>query len=410
MGTAGVFGELRSCHPPITVPAWRVMASGHSAGRHGVYGFQNRVGNGYDDFALTVSSDFKGSMVWDRLAAEGLRTTLIGLPGTYPPSRLAGKMISGPLTPEDATCFTWPHTLGERVRKLAPDYAFDARDFRHMPADALVEGVTQMTRARFAVARALAGDDDWNLLWHVEIGLDRLHHALWHTLGQGEEAAGPLRDYYRLLDRELGELVQVCDDGDTAFAVVSDHGARSMVGGICVNRWLEQEGYLTLAPGIGPGPFRSEAVDWRRTRAWATGGYLARIFFNVQGREPHGVVPPGDVDALAVELAEKIRHIPGPAGEPLEHAPARPADLYDACNGHPPDLVATLGDLDFRAVDAIGPGPIHVADNDRGPDSANHDWMGIYLASGAGISQVGRGGIAALEDVAAFVERLLLGG
>ena len=32
----GLFGPLRSCHPPITVPAWRVMASGRDAGANGV--------------------------------------------------------------------------------------------------------------------------------------------------------------------------------------------------------------------------------------------------------------------------------------------------------------------------------------------------------------------------------------
>ncbi len=28
--------------------------------------------------------------------------------------------------------------------------------------------------------------------------------------------------------------------------VVSDHGARPMLGAICVNEWLAQEGYLVL--------------------------------------------------------------------------------------------------------------------------------------------------------------------
>ena len=35
----GIYGTLKSCHPPITVPAWRVMMSSKSPGQLGIYGF-----------------------------------------------------------------------------------------------------------------------------------------------------------------------------------------------------------------------------------------------------------------------------------------------------------------------------------------------------------------------------------
>ena len=40
---SGLHGLLRSCDPPITVPAWSVMMSSKSPGRLGVYGFRNRA-------------------------------------------------------------------------------------------------------------------------------------------------------------------------------------------------------------------------------------------------------------------------------------------------------------------------------------------------------------------------------
>jgi predicted AlkP superfamily phosphohydrolase/phosphomutase len=33
-------------------------------------------------------------------------------------------------------------------------------------------------------------------------------------------------------------------------------------------------------------------IDWSKTKAWGGGGYYARIFFNVKGREPQGVIKP----------------------------------------------------------------------------------------------------------------------
>ncbi|HVM96495.1 MAG TPA: alkaline phosphatase family protein, partial [Candidatus Acidoferrales bacterium] len=38
----GAWGSLRSCDPPITVPAWASMVTGKDPGQLGVYGFRNR--------------------------------------------------------------------------------------------------------------------------------------------------------------------------------------------------------------------------------------------------------------------------------------------------------------------------------------------------------------------------------
>ena len=35
---------------------------------------------------------------------------------------------------------------------------------------------------------------------------------------------------------------------------MSDHGARPMMGGLCFNDWLIQEGYLTLEEPVTDGP------------------------------------------------------------------------------------------------------------------------------------------------------------
>src|SRR5438477_8757831 len=45
---------------------------------------------------------------------------------------------------------------------------------------------------------------------------------------------------------EIGELLAFADDR-TAVLVVSDHGAKRIDGGICVNEWLLANGYLALA-------------------------------------------------------------------------------------------------------------------------------------------------------------------
>src|SRR4030095_1301015 len=89
----GFHGPLRSCDPPITVPAWSVMMSSKSPGTLGVYGFRNRVDHSYDRYSIANSLAIKEDRVWDLLSRTGKRSIVIGVPGTYPPTPLTGFLV-----------------------------------------------------------------------------------------------------------------------------------------------------------------------------------------------------------------------------------------------------------------------------------------------------------------------------
>ena len=55
----GVHGKLRTCDPPITIPAWMVMSTSKKAGTLGLYGFRHRKENSYDDFWIATSYKIK---------------------------------------------------------------------------------------------------------------------------------------------------------------------------------------------------------------------------------------------------------------------------------------------------------------------------------------------------------------
>ena len=61
----GVYGNLRSSDPPITIPSWMVLSTGKSAGTLGVYGFRHRKENSYTDFWIANSSTIKEPKIWD---------------------------------------------------------------------------------------------------------------------------------------------------------------------------------------------------------------------------------------------------------------------------------------------------------------------------------------------------------
>ncbi|PYJ78297.1 MAG: phosphodiesterase [Verrucomicrobia bacterium] len=356
---SGLHGPLRSCDPPITVPAWSVMMSSKSPGRLGVYGFRNRADYSYDRYSIANSLAIKEDRLWDILSRSGKRSIVIGVPGTYPPRPLNGLMVTDFLTP-DTTCeYTHPPELKQEIERVVGEYILDVRDFRSGNKDKILADIYEMTRKRFAF---------WD-------NMDPAHRFY----EPGNKFENAIHDYYREVDREIGELLAFADDG-TSVLVVSDHGAKRMDGGICVNEWLLANGYLALAEKPAHAtPLSKVKIDWSRTKAWGDGGYYARVFLNVAGREPNGTIAPGDYEKVREELSAGLKAIPDENGHAIGTQVFRPEELYKEVRGVAPDLIVYFGALFWRSVGSVGDGKIHTFENDTGPDGANHAENGIFL-------------------------------
>jgi predicted AlkP superfamily phosphohydrolase/phosphomutase len=226
----------------------------------------------------------------------------------------------------------------------------------------------------------------WDFFMHVDMGVDRIHHAFWkyfderHPLHEpGSPFENAIRDYYIHIDAQIGERLALLDD-DTVVLVVSDHGGQPMMGGIAFNEWLKQEGYLALEyQPDGIVPLEKCEVDWSRTTAWGSGGYYARLFLNVKGREPEGVIEPADYERVRDELAAKIAAITDPEGNNIGSVAHKPEEIYHEVNNIAPDLIVYFGNLRWRSVGSLGLNRIHTLENDTGPDDANHAQQGMYI-------------------------------
>ncbi len=64
---------------------------------------------------------------------------------------------------------------------------------------------------------------------------------------------------------------------------------------------------------------------------WADGGYYSRIFLNVKGREPQGVIEPADYEPLRDELIAKLEALGDEQGRSIGTRVFRPEDLYTTC-------------------------------------------------------------------------------
>jgi len=389
----GVYSELYSSTPAITVPAWSSMTSSKDPGVLGFYGFRNRRDYSYDNRYIATGLSVKEKRVWDILGEAGKECIVVGVPQTYPVKPVNGHLISSFLTPSTTNAkiqWTHPESLRAEVEQLlAPEvYDVDVPQFRTDDKAFLLQQINDMTRKRFKVLRYLLDNKPWDFFMFVEMGVDRIHHGLWAHHDPSHRNHDPnspfvnaIKDYYVELDREVGTLLERLP-AETHIIVVSDHGVKKMDGGLCINEWLRRQGYLTLLDDPPQGrlsSFEKVEVNWGKTSVWGDGGYYGRIFLNVAGREPNGVIPAEQYESFRDKVAEHIKSIPAPDGSPMNTRVFKPGEIYRQVRGVAPDLIVYFDDLAWRSVGSFGHGDIYTFENDTGPDDANHAENGIYI-------------------------------
>jgi len=413
----GSYGKLRSVTPPITNPAWYCMTASKSPGSLGAYGFRHLEKGTYDGQYLATADRIPHDRVWNTLSDEGHEVGVIGVPNTFPPEDVNGFMITSFLTPDTNTDFVHPDSLKQHVIDTASfdgdyssadqGYMLDIEDFRSDDKQRILDDIFAMTEKKTRVMTDLMDRKDWDFLMTVFMAPDRLHHGFWKYFDEehkdyeeGNEFEDAIPEYYRFLDQQIGTILDRVDDNTTVL-VVSDHGAKKIDGCICLNEFLREEGYLTLeeepdeATRIDPA-----MIDWEETEAWGWGGYYARLFLNVEGRESDGQVPQDEYEAKRDELIEKIEGLTGPDGEDIGTKVLKPEEVYNETNGDAPDLMVFFGDLYWRSAGSVGTGTLYLEENDTGPDHANHDWDGIFIGWRPGEQGNGNIGRQHLLDIA----------
>lgn len=398
----GTWGRLESSTPCITIPAWSSMLSSRDPGVLGFYGFRNRADYGYAPMQIANSSAVRVPRVWDILSAADKESVVIGVPQTYPVTPLNGHMISAFLTPGTGSAFTYPAVFKQEVLRVTPDYAFDVKPFRTDDKAGLQQRLFDVADIQFKLLKYAIKKKPWDFFMHVNMGVDRIHHAFWRYHDPSHRLYEPnnryrdlIRDYYKQIDTQIGELIELADD-DTTVIIASDHGVTRMDGGICINEWLWHEGWLALKTPPPEGKiirFEDADIDWSRTRAWGAGGYYGRVFLNMAGREPQGVIPPDAYETTRDELAALIAAIPGPDREPLNTSVMKPQDVYTTVNNIAPDLMVYFGDLHWRSVGSLGHGRHYTFENDTGPDDANHATHGMFI-----LHEPNRRGLGQIDD------------
>ncbi len=380
----GASGLLRSTVPPITPAAWTTFLTGKNPGTHGIIDFER-----YD--ALTNKLGFNSTRcldhvrnLWQILGDQGLRIGSVNVPMTYPPTPVNGFLVSGFETPGPESDFVFPSELKNPILERWPDPTLKAKWCRRVfGGDAVFrENLDYIARSFHQGAEMsmwLGENHGWDVLMVVFKLLDNLQHKTWKYLDPRWSNRNPhrrdqVKDCFAEADKAVGTLIDYASIHNAAVLIVSDHGHGSLEGKVQVNSLLHQWGYLALEGGARQGATRAQhvwdrfrgrtrrfartgdvlhdlPVDFSQTRACVMhAGMAGFLYVNLQGRQPTGIVPPSQYEALRDELRTRLLgdecRVRDPQGREcrLFEEVHKPEELYNCSRADQPwlpDLILT---------------------------------------------------------------------
>jgi len=366
----GASGVLHSTVPPITPSAWTTFLTGKNPGRHGIIDFER-----YDPLTnkLTFNSTFNVDHVrtlWQILGEKGLRVGSVNVPMTYPARPVNGFMVSGFETPDSRSDFVFPPDLKDEVLARFPDPTLRAK-WRGSFGDNL-DYISHSFRQGAEMTTWLGDRHGWDAMMVVFKLTDNLQHKTWKYLDpRWSDRAPGRRDAARRCfadaDAALGALLEYAKSKDAGVMVVSDHGHGSLEGKVQVNLLLKQWGYLAVDSGAqkmtrvrhfwdrlrgrtkkfarSGDVLHDLAVDFTRTRACVMhAGMAGFLYLNLKGRQPTGIVEPGDYEIVREEVRGRLLgdecRVATPDGQsiPMFTAVHRTEELYGCSRDEQPWL------------------------------------------------------------------------
>lgn len=363
----GAWGELDSTMPPITPAAWTTFMTGKTPGNHGILDFERYdVHTNHLSFNSTQRLDHVRT-IWQVLGDKGLKVGCVNIPMTYPPPVVNGFSISGFETPGIDSQFTYPKALKDEILSKWPDYSYKTKWRRKtLGGDDLFRQNLDYINKSFHQGADMTIHCGQRYGWHALMVVfklvDNLQHKTWRYLDPRTRGRWPKRSAWVVecfgeLDRAIGKLLRFADANNAHVLFMSDHGHGSLEGKAQPNLLLKEWDYLALDPGAAQAKTRTKyvlhrwfkkkkgkfaanygiehdlAVDYRRTRACVMhAGMYGFLYLNVQGRQPTGIVPPGEYESLRNEIRERLLavRVKDRSGKEIALFPqvSKPEELY----------------------------------------------------------------------------------
>ena len=208
--------------------------------------------------------------------------------------------------------------------------------------------------------------------------LDAIQHMFWRYTDPESplyEKNSPysqvIIDYYKKIDAIIGETLKDTDP-NTLVLVISDHGFNAFRESVHLNRWLLENGYLSLNKTATQSNEFLEGIDWSKTKAYAIG--FGGIYLNKKGREAEGIVTESESENLKLKIKEGLLKLRNSKNHPaINNVYAQEEIFKGSYSENAPDLFVGFA-KGFRASwqTAVGGVPTSLMEDNKRKWSGDH--------------------------------------
>lgn len=423
----GASGPLESQIPPWTASAWPSLFTGKNPGKHGVYDFLSFDGYDWD---VVNATHVRARPVWELLSEHGHPSVVVNVPVTHPPGEFDGALIPGMTAPEDPDCH--PPGILEDVKLACGGYRVYPQSGPE--PDRSIEGYERTIEYRGKAFRYLSRriEPDFGFLqfqqtdsvFHERPGDREAIEAVYGAVDRQVDAtieelepenvlivsdhgigtvSGPefrvneyLRERGDVVARNGGEgmpnwtkswendLLEGENAGEHGTSPLEHAMNAAARVGLTTQRVAAALDRVGLKEPIGrrvPNDMiraASEQVDFPQSRVYMRSKSELGLRINLEDREPDGLVPQAEYEAVREAVIEELSDVRTPDGEPVFDA-VEPRETYfegpyleDA-----PDVVTVPADFDIAVTADVGQGRFG-----EPMEPWNHKRTGVVAASG----------------------------
>ncbi len=331
----GAYGDCLSSIPSHSWCAWPSFMTGLNPAGHGVFDILEHKPGVSKRLPVTYRS-IKAPTIFEDFSRHGKTSLALNIPLTFPTPDIKGKVIGGGVLPASRS-YTHPTELQTELDEKAPFpiNGMSWTTYRNRP-DAFVEECRQITAKRQKTFEYLLDTTEWDFGVLVYVSTDRIQHCLMEYIHPEHpeypeksktQTAANIRGIYKMLDDGLAELLKRTTDDDLVM-FMSDHGHQACTRCVTMDRVLKHLGYLEFGKGSfafdlirwGPGrriarrlydifklhgkiSIPASPIDWANTKVYTSVVSTGEgVSVNLKGREPNGIVEPGDYEKVRAEV------------------------------------------------------------------------------------------------------------
>ncbi|WP_129116668.1 alkaline phosphatase family protein [Halegenticoccus tardaugens] len=431
----GVEASLRSTFPPWTGSAWPSMYTGVDPSHHGVYSFF-QYDHYPDEGSVITRNDVDAPALWNYLNAEDVSVAVMNVPVTHPAEPVSGALIPGYLATEDSPGY--PEAVRDELSEaIGEPYRIYSSAETSTDKEEKLAGYLDLLDLRRRAALSFLDSTDWEFAFVQVQKTDAVFHnfdddaafrkvyatadrLVGHVLDAVEDdvnvvvcsdhGIGPTRGhriYVNEVLRRHGYIETTSershDSLDTVKADLTSAETSDGTEPTALSRAVTKMGLaldrLGVSPadvyaaarrvGVGdrllalaPSELRGatgENVDWRASKAYCRSSSRLGIRINLEGREPDGIVPQSEYEAVRDDIVDLLSGLRTPDGKPAFEFVKRREEVYDGPHADRADDVLFLprGMDNQIAISLYGRRFLSV-------DTYDHKRDGVFIGTGPG--------------------------